>query len=153
MMLLVRLRICMHLITNVKHLVVDWARRLLANACTALLYLLVLRLFICSFVKHESRWRHVSFCCRKHKLHSGEMSWFRVCFFRKLLKYRPHWNFRTHVICELVIYDVSQNKLVHLRWISLLFSHFLRQVLCAWWGRRVLMYIYIFSIYPFRLRI
>ena len=32
-----------------------------ARVCTALLYRLVRILFICLFLQHESRWRHVSF--------------------------------------------------------------------------------------------
>lgn len=45
---------------NVKHLVVGWARSVSTSMCATLLCLLVLKLFICLFVQHESRWRHVS---------------------------------------------------------------------------------------------
>ena len=44
-----------------KHRVVGWARSLLASVCVCvvLLCLQVCRLFMCLFVQHDSRWKHV----------------------------------------------------------------------------------------------
>jgi len=54
----------------------------LASACTALLCRLVRRLFMCLFVQHDSKWRQLSFSFNGHRLHSGEISCLRICFFR-----------------------------------------------------------------------
>ena len=70
---------CPTLIT-VKHLFVGWARIVWALACTTLLCRLVQRLFMCLFVQHESKCRHVSFSRSGERLHSGEMSCLKACF-------------------------------------------------------------------------
>jgi len=67
---------------SVKHLVVGCAISVLAIAWTALLCLLVRRLFMCLFVQHERRCRQLSFCLSGHKLQSGEISCLRTCFLR-----------------------------------------------------------------------
>lgn len=46
---------------NVKHWVFRWANNVLVSAWIALLWRFVLRLFLCLFLQHECRCRHVSF--------------------------------------------------------------------------------------------
>jgi hypothetical protein len=67
--------------TILKHLVVGWARRVLARARVALLCWLVHRLYMCLFVQHDGRCRQLLFCLRGYKLHNGEMSCLRMYFF------------------------------------------------------------------------
>lgn len=65
----------LHVFMSVRHLVMGWANKVSACACTTtLLCILVLRLFICLFVKHERRWRQLSFRFNRHKSRSVEMS-------------------------------------------------------------------------------
>ena len=47
---------------------------LLALSCV-----FALRLFMCLFVQHDSRWKHVSFWRDVHRLHVGDMSCLRTC--------------------------------------------------------------------------
>ena len=58
---------------RVKHQVAGWASNVFASACTTLLCWFILRLFMCLFVQHDNRWRHVSFCRDVHRLHVGNM--------------------------------------------------------------------------------
>lgn len=44
-----------------EHLVVGWTISVVAGTCTVLLCLFVRRLFMCWFVLHDKRCRHVSF--------------------------------------------------------------------------------------------
>lgn len=67
---------------KVEHLVVGVASSVFGRASTALLCRLVLKLFVCLFLQHASRWRHVSYCCELHRLYRGDMSYFRTYFFR-----------------------------------------------------------------------
>lgn len=46
---------------SVEQHVMGWANRVHANACVALLSLLVLGSFMCVFLHHDSRWRQLSF--------------------------------------------------------------------------------------------
>jgi hypothetical protein len=55
----------------VKQFVVGMAFSVLASTCIALLCCLVLRLFMCLFVQHDSKWRDVSICCDVHRLYKG----------------------------------------------------------------------------------
>lgn len=54
---------------------------MLANACVTSLCQLVHRSFMCLFLQHESKWRHVSFWFWHdgHRLHKGDMSCLRKC--------------------------------------------------------------------------
>lgn len=63
-----------------KHRVVGCVSRVLASACVVLLCLLVVRLFMCLFVLHDIRCRHVLLSPRLQRLHSGEMSCLSTCF-------------------------------------------------------------------------
>ena len=53
---------------------------MLANACATSLCRFVSRLFMCLFLQHERKWRHVSFWHDGHGLHRGHMSCLRMCF-------------------------------------------------------------------------
>ena len=104
------------------------------STCIALLCLLGLRLFRCLFVQHESRWRHVSFCLREHKLHNVEMSCLKACFMvvaeiAAITKFQHLCNY------ALGIHGVSQNRLVHFKFIYLLSSHFLTLGRMLWQGQ------------------
>jgi hypothetical protein len=66
---------------SVKHHVMGWARIVFASVYIALLCLQVCRLFMCLFMQHDSMWMHVLFCWFIHRLHSGEISCLRICFF------------------------------------------------------------------------
>ena len=46
---------------NLKHWIFRWANNVLVSAWIVLLWRFVLRLFICLFLQHECRCRHVSF--------------------------------------------------------------------------------------------
>ena len=72
---------------NVKHLVVGWANNVFANACVVLLCQLVLKLFMCLFVQHDSSWRYVLNYWDVHRLHNGNMSRLRTCFLLLLPRY------------------------------------------------------------------
>ena len=52
-----------------------------ASAYNTLLCRLVLRLFMCLSVQHDSRWRHVSFWRDMHMLHVGNTSCLKMWFF------------------------------------------------------------------------
>ena len=60
---------------------------MLANACATSLCRFVSRLFMCLFLQHERKWRHVSFWHDGHGLHRGHMSYLRKCFLQKLPRY------------------------------------------------------------------
>jgi hypothetical protein len=66
---------------RVKQQVVGWASSAFVGACIALLCLFVLRLFMCSLMQHDCRWRHVSFWWDVHRLCLGNMSCLRMWFF------------------------------------------------------------------------
>jgi hypothetical protein len=71
----------LHALVRVKHQVVGWASNVFACAFTTLLWQFALKLFMCLFVHHDRRWRHVSFWRDVHRLHVGDMSYLRMCFF------------------------------------------------------------------------
>ena len=67
-----------------KKRVVGWASSVFAKACIALICHFVLRLFMFLLVQHDSSWscwRYVSFWWDVHRLHVGDMSCPRMCFF------------------------------------------------------------------------
>ena len=47
--------LCLLTSINVKHLVLGWANNVFAYACVALLCWIILKLFMCLFVQHDSR--------------------------------------------------------------------------------------------------
>jgi hypothetical protein len=72
----------LHVLIRVMHRILGWARSVFAcvRVC-CLLCRFVLRLFMCSFFQHDSRWRHVSFWRDVHELHVGDMSCLKMCSF------------------------------------------------------------------------
>lgn len=70
---------------KVKHLVARVASNVFGRVWTPLLCQLVLELFVCLFLQHASRWRHVSYCCELHRLHREDMSFLRTYFFSVIL--------------------------------------------------------------------
>lgn len=108
--------LCLPLL-SVKHLVVKWARGLLANVFTTLLCRLVQWLFICLFVQHDSRCRQLSLCVSGHRLHRGEMFCLRKAFLGQFPKYRPYHNSRICVIYAVLIHGVRPLYVqVSIRW-------------------------------------
>ena len=84
---------------------------LLALSCV-----FALRLFMCLFVQHDSRWKHVSFWRDVHRLHVGDMSCLRTCVcVSPVVPYiYLHINFlRVCVICVSVIQGASHNRFDH----------------------------------------
>jgi hypothetical protein len=49
--------LCLLSFIHVKHPMAGWANCMLGNAYVDLLYQLFLRLFMCLFVQHDSRWK------------------------------------------------------------------------------------------------
>ena len=59
----------LHMLVRLKHWVVGWANNVFASVCISLMCRFVLRLFICSFVQHNNKWRHVSFGRDVHRFY------------------------------------------------------------------------------------
>lgn len=64
---------------SVKHHVARCALSVLTNVCVALLWRLVLRLFMCLFEQHDRRCKHVSFSLMLQRLHCGEVLCLSTC--------------------------------------------------------------------------
>lgn len=73
------------MLRRVKHIVVKCARRVFANACTALLCLLLQRLSIYLFVQHGNKCRQLLFYFNVQRLHSGCKYGLNICFLRQFL--------------------------------------------------------------------
>lgn len=65
---------------SVKHLVMGWASRVATSMWTTLLCLFVRRLFMCWFIQHDRRCKHVLFSFRGHMLHTVKISYFEYVF-------------------------------------------------------------------------